>query len=59
LIANGVFPFSRDELSEQVLALGYSDLATALHQLIHDQPRSEELHTGLELGERLISRGIR
>jgi hypothetical protein len=59
LIANGVFPFSRDELSEQVLALGYADLATALHQLIHDQPRSEELHTGLELGERLISRGIR
>ena len=59
LIANGVFPLSRDELSDQVLALGCSDLAAALHRLIHDQPRSDELHTGLELGERLISRGMR
>jgi hypothetical protein len=59
LIANGELPLSRDELSDQVLALGYSDLATALHQLIHDQPRGEELRTGLEIGERLISCGIR
>ena len=55
LIANRVFPLSRAELSDQVLALGYSDLATALHQLIHDQPCDDELHTGLEIGERLIS----
>lgn len=54
LIANGVFPLSRDELSDQVLALGRFDLAAALHRLIHDQPRGEELRTGLELGEWLI-----
>jgi hypothetical protein len=57
LIANGESPLSRDELSDQVLALGYSDLATALRQLIHDYPRGDELRTGLELGERLISKG--
>ncbi len=59
LIANGIFPLSRDELSDQVLALGHSDLARALHRLSHDQPRDYELRTGLGLGERLISRGIR
>ena len=55
LIANGVLPLSRDELSDQALALGYPDLATTLRRLIHDYPRGEELRTGLEIGERLIS----
>jgi hypothetical protein len=55
LIANGVFPLSRDELSDQVLALGHPDLAGALHRLIHDEPRGDELRTGLELSERLLS----
>lgn len=55
LIANGVFPLSRDELSDQVLALGCFDLAAALHRLIHDEPCSDELRTGLELGRVLIS----
>lgn len=55
LIANGVFPLARDELSGQVLALGYFDLAAALDRLIHAQPRREELRTGLEVGEKLVS----
>jgi predicted nucleotidyltransferase len=55
LIANGVFPLSRDELSDQVLTLGYFDLAAALDRLIHVQPCREELLTGLEIGEKLVS----
>lgn len=55
LIANGVFPLSRDELSDQLRALGCSDLAAALHRLIYDEPSSEELHTDLQLGELLMS----
>ncbi len=55
LLANGEFPLSRDELSDQVLALGCFDLAAALHRLIHCEPCSDELHTGLELGKLLIS----
>jgi hypothetical protein len=53
LIANGVFPLSRDELSDQVLGLGRFDLAEALHRLIHDKPSSDELRTDLRLGEQL------
>jgi hypothetical protein len=55
LIANGVFPLARDELSDQVLELGYFDLAAALDRLIHVQPCREELLTGLEVGEKLVS----
>ncbi len=55
LIANGVFPLSRDELSDQVLALGYFDLAAALDRLIHVQPCRDELRTGLEVGEKLVN----
>jgi hypothetical protein len=55
LIANGVFPLARDELSDQVLDLGYFDLAAALDGLIHVQPCREELHAGLEVGEKLAS----
>jgi hypothetical protein len=55
LIANGVFPLSRDELSDQVLALGYVDLAAALDQLIHAMPCGDELRTGLEVGEQLVN----
>jgi len=55
LIANGVFPLSRDELAGQVLALGYFDLAAALDRLIHVQPCREELLTGLEIGEKLVN----
>jgi hypothetical protein len=54
LIANGEFPLSRNELSEQLLALGCLDLAATLHHLIHDEPSREELRTGLELAEKLI-----
>jgi hypothetical protein len=57
LIANGVFPLSRNELSDQVLALGRFDLAEALHRLIHDEPSSDELRAGLQLGEKLTERG--
>ncbi len=53
LIANGVFPLARDELPDQVLALGYFDLAAALDRLIHVQPCRDELRTGLEVGEKL------
>jgi len=55
LIANGEFPLSRDELSDQVLALGCFDLAAALHRLIHDEPSSDELRTGLQVGEKLMN----
>ncbi len=54
LIANREFPLSRNELSDQLLALGNFDLATALHRLIHGEPSREELRTGLELAEKLI-----
>jgi hypothetical protein len=55
LIANGVFPLARDELADQVLELGYFDLAAALDRLIHVHPCRDELHTGLEIGERVVS----
>jgi predicted nucleotidyltransferase len=54
LIANGEFPLSRNELSDQLLTLDCFDLAAALHRLIHDEPSREELRTGLELAEKLI-----
>lgn len=54
LIANGVFPLSRDELAGQVLALGYFDLAAALDRLIHAAPCGDKLRTGLEVGEQLV-----
>jgi predicted nucleotidyltransferase len=57
LIASGVFPLARDELSDQVLDLGYFDLAAALDRLIHVQPCREELLTGLEVGEKLVKTG--
>lgn len=55
LIANGEFPLSRDELSDQLLTLGCFDLAAALHRLIHCDPSSDELHTGLQVGEQLMN----
>ncbi|HEY5343810.1 MAG TPA: hypothetical protein VIJ66_09165, partial [Solirubrobacteraceae bacterium] len=55
LIANGVFPLARDELSDQLLALGYFDLAAALDRLIHVQPCREELLTDLQVGEQLVN----
>jgi hypothetical protein len=55
LIANREFPLSRDELSDQLLALGCFDLAAALHHLIHDEPASDELRTGLEVGGKLVN----
>jgi hypothetical protein len=58
LIANGVFPLARDELSDQVLELGYFDLAAALDRLIHVEPCREELHIGLEVGESTFPRGL-
>jgi predicted nucleotidyltransferase len=54
LIANGVFPFSRDELSGQLQTLGRPDLANLLYRLIHHEPLSDEMRTGLELSELLI-----
>jgi hypothetical protein len=55
LIANGELPLSRNELSDQVLALGCFDLAAALHRLIHNQPSSDELRTGLQVGAQLMN----
>jgi hypothetical protein len=54
LIANGVFPLARDELPDQVLTLGYFDLAAALDRLIHVQPCRDELRSGLAVGEKLV-----
>jgi len=54
LITNGEFPLSRDELADQLLTLACFDLATALHRLIHDEPSSDELRTGLQVGEKLM-----
>jgi len=55
LLTNGEFPLSRDELSDQVLALGCSELAAALSRLIHAEPCLDELATGIELGRLVIS----
>jgi hypothetical protein len=57
LIANGVFPLSRDELSGQLLTLDCFELATALQRLIHDEPSRDELRSGLRLGEKLAASG--
>jgi hypothetical protein len=54
LIANGEFPLARDELSEQLRALGCLDLAAALQRLIHEEPSGHELRAGLALGEKLM-----
>jgi hypothetical protein len=55
LIANGEFPLSRDELSDQLVTLDCPELATALHRLIHGEPSSEEMRAGLKLSETLMS----
>ncbi|HSZ68848.1 MAG TPA: hypothetical protein VK756_00660 [Solirubrobacteraceae bacterium] len=55
LIASGEFPLARNELSDQLLALGCCHLAAALHRLIHDQPSRDDLRTDLALAEQLIS----
>jgi hypothetical protein len=55
LITNGAFPLSRDELADQLLTLACFDLAAALHRLIHDEPSSDELRTGLQVGEKLMN----
>ena len=57
LIANGVFPLSRDELSDQLLTLDCFDIAAALQRLIHDEPSSTELRSDLQLGEKLAASG--
>lgn len=54
LIANGEFPLCRDELADQLLALGCDEVATALHRLIHDQPESRELRSQLQLTRELV-----
>jgi len=54
LIANGEFPLSRNELSDQLLTFGYSELAVALRRLIDDEPSSKELRTGLQLVTQLV-----
>lgn len=55
LITDGEFPLCRDELPDQLQAIGRDDLASALHQLINDEPKSRELHRGLRIGEQLIN----
>jgi hypothetical protein len=49
LLANRVFPLSRDELSDQILELGSFDLAAALHRSIHSEPGLDELAMMLRL----------
>jgi predicted nucleotidyltransferase len=55
LLANGEFPLSRDELSEQILNLGCFDLAAALSRLIDADPSLQELVTAIEVGRMVIS----
>ena len=55
LLANGEFPLSRDEISDQVLDLGCFDLAAALSRLIHAEPCLDELATAVEIGRLVIS----
>jgi Nucleotidyltransferase domain len=54
LIANGEFPLCRDELPDQLLVFGCDELATALHQLIHDEPDSRELRSQLQIARELV-----
>jgi hypothetical protein len=55
LIANGEFPLSRDEISDQLLGLDCSKLAMALRRLIHEEPSSEDMHADLQLVQELMS----
>jgi predicted nucleotidyltransferase len=55
LIANGEFPLCRNELPDQLLVLGCDEVATALHQIIHDEPESRELRSQLQLARELVS----
>lgn len=55
LLANREFPLARDELSDQVLALGCFDLAAAVSRLIHAEPCLDELATAVEIGRLVIS----
>jgi len=54
LLSNRVFPLSRDELSDQILELGSSDLAAALHRSIHSQPDVDELAAALALAQHAL-----
>lgn len=55
LLSNGEFPLSRGELPDQILDLGCFDLAAALARLIHAEPHTDELATGIEIGRLVIS----
>jgi hypothetical protein len=55
LLANGEFPLSRDELSDQVLDLGCFELAAALSRLIDADPSLQELATAIEIGQLVLS----
>lgn len=54
LLANRVFPLSRDELSDQILELGSFDLAAALYRSIHSEPDLDELSTMLRLAKHAL-----
>jgi len=54
LLSNRVFPLSRDELSDQILELGSSDLAAALHRSIHSGPDVDELAAALALAQHAL-----
>lgn len=55
LLANRVFPLSRDELPAQVGDLGGFDLAAALHRSIHGEPGLDELAAGVRLARHALS----
>jgi len=55
LLANGEFPLSRNELSDQLVNLGCFDLAAALSRLIDADPSLQELGTAIEIGRLVIS----
>ena len=45
LLTHDVFPLARDELSEQLSALGQRELAAGLHSCIHGRPPAAELQS--------------
>lgn len=55
LLAERLFPLSRDELAGQLHSLGYIDLSAALHRSIHDEPQLDELAQAVRLASTVVA----
>lgn len=55
LISHDVFPLARDELAEQLVGTGQSELAKAVEGTIHRRPTAAEISSWLSDARKLIS----